>query len=275
VPISLSREWNAYALTLRKCAERIESVQNQELMEVGIGGSAAGTALNVPERYLEHVLPALKRLTGFDLRPARHLGEAMQSQAPLYAYASTLKLVCLELTRIANDLRLMASGPFTGLGEIRIPAAQPGSSMMPGKVNPSLLEMLHQVCFRVIGSADTVAWSVAAGQFELNVMMPIMAYANLESTLILTQALEAVRTRCIFGIEPRRRRLQSYFESTVQVATALTPILGYNRVAEAVKRSEQEGVPVLQWIESQGLLTAEEIRKQVNEERFKQTPKAQ
>jgi aspartate ammonia-lyase len=260
VPMRLGQEFAAYGATLRKCAHWIESGRD-ELRELGIGGSAAGTGLTVPAAFQSKVVQELSRLTGERLRGAPDLCEAMQSQSPVSYYSSMLRLLALELTRICNDLRLMASGPMTGLAEIQLPAVQPGSSIMPGKVNPSILEMVNQTMFSVIGADATVALAVQAGQLELNVMMPIMASTLLEATQTATNAIDTLRSRCIEGLQPNVDRLKKYFESTPQVATALSPKLGYEATAKLVKESLEQGVSVVELVRSRKLIPEPELAK--------------
>lgn len=259
VPMTLGQEFSAYALTLSKCAQWIEDGRDQ-LRELGIGGSAAGTGLTVPKGYTTAILAELKKLTGEDLRIASNLCEAMQSQSPVTYYSSMLRLTALELTRICNDLRLMASGPMTGLAEILLPAVQPGSSIMPGKVNPSILEMANQTWYSVLGYDHTVANAGMSGQLELNVMMPIMAYAMLEANQVATHACDVLTLRCIEGLEPNLPRLQKYFESTPQIATALSPKLGYERTAQLVKESLEKGMSVVELVREQKLIPEAELK---------------
>jgi aspartate ammonia-lyase len=202
----------------------------------------------------------ISRLTGESFRLAPDLVEAMQSQSPVAHYSSMLRLMALELTRICNDLRLMASGPMTGLAEIVLPSVQPGSSIMPGKVNPSILEMANQSWFSILGYDQTVAYATQSGQLELNVMMPIMAHALLEATDIATATLRTLRARAIEGMKPNEDRLRKYYESTPQVATALSPRLGYVKTAELVKEALAQGTSVLELVRSRGLMPEEELR---------------
>ncbi|MFZ9595298.1 MAG: aspartate ammonia-lyase [Bdellovibrionia bacterium] len=258
VPMTLGQEFQAYGITLKKCSRWIQEGRN-ELRELGIGGSAAGTGLTVPKGYAHAIVAELEKLTGEKLRLAESLCEAMQSQSPVSYYSSMLKLTALELTRICNDLRLMASGPLTGLAEILLPAVQPGSSIMPGKVNPSILEMANQTWFSVLGYDQTVNYCTQAGQLELNVMMPMMAYSMLEATQVTTNALRVLKERCFDGLEPNESRLRKYFESTPQIATALSPKLGYEKTAELVKKSLELGVSVIDLIRDQKLISTEEL----------------
>lgn len=258
VPMRLGQEASAWADTVSKCARWLGFARDQ-LREIGLGGSAAGTGLNVPAGYIPAVLGELERLSGEKLSGARNLCEAMQSQAAVTLYSSLLRLMALELTRICNDLRLLASGPQTGLAEIILPTVQAGSSIMPGKVNPSILEMANQAWFSVIGLDQTVALASQAGQLELNVMMPVMAYSTLEATQLSVRVLAVMRERCIDGMRANEARLRKYYESTPQIATALSPKLGYEKTAELVQESQKSGRSVVELAKEQGLVTEEEL----------------
>ncbi len=258
VPMTLGQEFSAYALTLHRASSWIEQGRHP-LRELGIGGSAAGTGLTVPNGYIEQVIVELSRLTGEPLCESPNLCEAMQSQAPVAYYSSMLRLLALELTRICNDLRLLASGPLTGFAEITLPAVQPGSSIMPGKVNPSILEMANQSCYSVLGYDQTIAYCLQAGQLELNVMMPMMAYSALEATRVMKNALVSLRVRCIDGLQANEPRLRHYFESTPQVATALTPRLGYDQVAKLVQESLRTGKSVIQLVREKNMVSEDAL----------------
>jgi aspartate ammonia-lyase len=258
VPMRLGQEFQAYSVTLEKCTKWLGQGRD-ELRVLGIGGSAAGTGLNVPATYPARMIKELEKLTSEKLHPSSDLCEAMQSQSPVSYYSSMLRVTALELTRICNDLRLLASGPSTGLSEIFLPEVQPGSSIMPGKVNPSILEMANQSWYSVIGLDQTIAMCVQAGQLELNVMMPMMAYCALEATTVATNAIRTLREKCIAGLKPNEPRLTKYFESTSQVATALTPRLGYEAVAKLVQESVREGRSVLEIVRERKILSDEEL----------------
>lgn len=260
VPMRFGQEFSAYSVTIAKCGKWIKEARN-ELCELGIGGSAAGTGLTVPRGYREAILKDLQKRTNEPLRIASDLCEAMQSQSPVSYYSSMLRLMALEMTRICNDLRLMASGPLTGLAELILPAVQPGSSIMPGKVNPSILEMANQAWYSVIGFDQTIAYAVQAGQLELNVMMPIMAYTLLEATLIFTRTLTTLRERCIEGLQANEPKLRYYFESTPQIATALSPKLGYELTAKLVYEALKTGRSVVEIVRERKLLSEEELKK--------------
>jgi aspartate ammonia-lyase len=258
VPMRLGQEFGGYAATLARCTSLLRQAR-EPLRELGIGGSAAGTGLTVPAGYVPAILGELERLTGEALRSAPDWVEAMQSQVPVTYFSSVLRLTALELTRICNDLRLLASGPMTGLAELFLPAVQPGSSIMPGKVNPSILEMANQAWFSVLGYDQTIAYAAQAGQLELNVMMPIMAYSALEATQVAAHATRILRERCIDGIEPNVPRLRRYFESTPQVATALSPRLGYEATAKLVQESLATGKSVIELVRERGLIPEGEL----------------
>jgi aspartate ammonia-lyase len=260
VPMRVGQEFAAYGATLRKCAHWIESGRD-ELRELGIGGSAAGTGLTVPKAYQAKVIQELSKITGERLRGAPDLCEAMQSQSPVSYYSSMLRLLALELTRICNDLRLLASGPMTGFAEIQLPAVQPGSSIMPGKVNPSIVEMVNQTLFHVIGEDTTVAFAVQAGQLELNVMMPVMAASLLDATESATHAIDILRTQCIDGLGVNEAKLRKYFESTPQVATALSPTLGYETTAKLVQESLRVGKSVVDLVRERKLIPEKDLEK--------------
>ncbi len=187
------------------------------------------------------------------------LREGMQSQLAVSATSGALRNLALELTRITNDLRLLASGPQTGLAEIILPAVQPGSSIMPGKVNPSMLECMNQVLFHVIGSDTAIAYATQAGQLELNVMMPLMAFEILFSIEILKNFLPVFVDKCIRGIEADRKRCEAYYVSSPSLATALNPLIGYARAAEIAKESAKSGTPIPQLLREKKLLSEEEI----------------
>ena len=258
VPLTLGQELHAYAAAARR-ATRLLRDAAQELRVLGIGGTAVGTGMNAPRGYRHIVVRRLNELTSLDLTATDDLREAMQSQLPIAAVSSALRNLALELTRITNDLRLLASGPQTGLAEITLPAVQPGSSIMPGKVNPSMLECMNQICFHILGSATSIDYAVQAGQLELNVMMPLMAFEILFSIEILKNYLPVFIARCIAGIEADSAQCEAYYISSPSLATALNPIIGYARAAEIAKESAKSGTPIPQLLREKKLLSDEEI----------------
>jgi fumarate hydratase class II/aspartate ammonia-lyase len=258
VPTTLGREFAAYAWTLRRCAGRLEAAR-PPLCEIGLGGSAAGTGLNTAPGYAADVATELARLTGEPIRPAADLAAQMQSMYDVQQLSSSLRDLALELTRIANDMRLLASGPRTGLGEIVLPPVQPGSSIMPGKVNPVMFEMLNQVCYQVLGQDAAVAAMTQAGQLELNVMMPALGSALFDAMDWLTNAISAATERNLKGLQVDRERCREFLHASVGLATLLNTRIGYAAAAEVAKASEQSGRPVRDVVAERGLLSAEEF----------------
>ncbi|MBI4352702.1 MAG: aspartate ammonia-lyase [Candidatus Omnitrophica bacterium] len=260
VPIRLGQEFTAYGEAIHKCRYALLQAE-KSLYELGIGGSAAGTGLNTAPGYRETVIEELRKLTGLDLMPARDMREAMQSQRPFAEVSASLRNLALEVTRIVNDLRLLSSGPMTGFGEIHLPATAPGSSIMPGKVNPSILEMVNMTAFQVIGCDATVALAVQAGQLELNVMMPIIAFNLNFAATVFGNALKVLCQKCLLGITANKERCQFYAERSMGLATALNAFIGYAQAAEVVKEAVQSGKTVIQAIRERKILSEEEIRK--------------
>lgn len=260
VPIRLGQEFTAYAVALRKSKRWLEQAA-YELEELGIGGSAAGTGLNTHPDYRALVVRNLNQYTGLKFRNAPDLREAMQSNLAMASLAAGLRIFCQELTRISNDLRLMCSGPLTGIAEIVLPAVQPGSSIMPGKVNPSMAENLNIVLFQVIGQCNTIDNCVMAGQLELNVMMPGMAFAAQFSLQILTNTLDTFTENCVKGIQADADRCRHYAETSPSLATALNVYLGYKQAADVVKTALKEKKPIPQVVREAGLLDEETLAK--------------
>lgn len=265
VPVTLGQEFHAYAETLNKTISMFHAVTGYQysptLLEVPIGGTAAGTGINTPAWYREVVIKHLGALTGLKLFTSKDPREGLQSRIAISHTASILNTTALELIRIANDLRLLSSGPVTGIAEIVLPAVQPGSSIMPGKTNPVMAEALDMICFRVIGNTTTVSMAEQAGQLELNVMMPLMANTLLESIDILKNFLPVFTQKTIDGITVNRKNLQYYFEHTPAIATILNPVIGYLNAAEVVKQAMNEDKPVTDIILEKGLMTKEQLKK--------------
>ena len=258
VPIRLGDEFRAYGAAIGRAIGQIEE-QSKSLEELAIGGSAVGTGLNTPPGYRKGMVRRLKEMTGLELREAVDLREAMQSRLAISALSGALRGLGLELIRIANDLRLLSSGPTTGLAEIRLPPVQPGSSIMPGKVNPVMLECLNMIAFQVAGNDLTIAMAVQAGQMELNVMMPVMIHNLLESMEILKNFLPAVTERCIDGITVNEERCRAYLERNPALATTLNPKIGYLKAAEVAKEALERGVSIREMVREKRLLGDEEI----------------
>jgi aspartate ammonia-lyase len=259
VPVTLGQEFKAYAATMHRSTQLLRDAA-RELQILGIGGTATGTGINTPIGYRFVVVRYLRDFTGLDLEAADDLREAMQSMLPVVAASGALRNLALELTRITNDLRLLSSGPQTGLAEIFLPSVQPGSSIMPGKVNPSLLECMNQVLFHIIGADTAIAYASQAGQLELNVMMPLMAFEITFSIEILKNFLPVFVEKCIRGIEANRERCEAYYISSPSLATALNPIIGYAAAAEIAKESAKSGTPIPELLRKRKLLPEEKIR---------------
>jgi aspartate ammonia-lyase len=258
VPTTLGREFGAYAWILRRCVMRIEGLR-PALCEIGLGGSAAGTGLNTAPGYAESAARELAHLTGEAILPAADPAAQMQSMHDLQRLSSALRDLALELIRIANDLRLLASGPRTGLGEIRLPPVQPGSSIMPGKVNPVMFEMLNMVCYQVLGQDAAVSAMTQAGQLELNVMMPALGSALFDAMDWLTNAVRAATTRNLAGLQVDRERCRAFLHASVGLATLLNTRIGYAAAAEIAKESERSARPVRDLVAERGLMSAAEF----------------
>jgi aspartate ammonia-lyase len=260
VPITLGQEFSGYQVAIDGWAESLKR-SRAGLLPLGLGGNAAGTGINAHPKYRERAVAQLASMMNAPFVPAPNLFEAMQSMAPLVRLSNDLRGFALDLTRIANDLRLLASGPTTGFNEIVLPAVQPGSSIMPGKVNPVMLEMTNMVCFQVLGYDATVAYAAQAGQLELNVMMPVIAHNLLRSLHILAPAMKALREKCVDGITANEEVCRGYFDRSISVATALNPYIGYLAAAEVAKESAKTGKTVVQIVRERKLLTEEQIAK--------------
>ena len=224
------------------------------LGEIGLGGSAAGTGLNTAPDYAARVAQELCDLTGEPI-VASQLVAQMQSMLDLQTLSSVIRGLALELTRISNDLRLLASGPRTGLGEITLPPVQPGSSIMPGKVNPVMFEMLNQVCYQVLGQDAAIAYMTQAGQLELNVMMPALGSALFDALDWLTNAINATTEKNLKGLQVNRERCSAFIHASVGLATLLNPQIGYMKAAEIAKESEQSGKPVREIVAAKGIMS--------------------
>ena len=258
VPVRLGQEFGAYALSLKKGKKKIE--ESLKAMTIsGLGATAAGTGMNTPGGYRKSVINHLSKIAGFEVTGAKDLFEATQSMADFANLSSSIKNLALEVTRICNDLRLMSSGPRTGLAEINLPPVQPGSSIMPGKVNPVMAEALNMVAFQVAGNDHTVSMATQAGQMELNVMMPVINHNILNSMEILKNGLTLFSFRCVDGITANEAVCNRYAEKTVGLATVLNLHVGYNKAAEISKRAVRENKTIREVVLEEGLLSKEEI----------------
>ena len=257
LPLTLGDEFRAYASALERSAQRVEQRRN-DLCELPIGGTATGTGAGSHPQFRDRVIQHLSELCATEFTPARDSFEALQSRALLGAFSSALKELALELIRIANDLRLLSSGPFAGLAEIELPAVQPGSSIMPGKVNPSMPECLDMICFQVVGNDTAVALAVQAGQLELNVMAPVIAWNVLQSLTLLANFLPVFGVRCVEGSRADAEKCRSNLELNPALATLLEPKIGYLQAAELAKEAVARKVPIRVLAVEKGILTQEE-----------------
>ncbi len=257
-PIRLGQEFAAYGRTIARCRRRIERAAD-DLRDLGIGGTAVGTGINAEPSYPALMVTHLSEQLGVALREGEDRIQLMQSLGDVAAFSAALRTLAIDLGKIANDLRLLASGPRTGLAEIVLPAVQPGSSIMPGKVNPSIVEMVNQVCYQVMGLDQTVALSAEAGQLELNVMMPVVAHNVLFAMRILTSAVQVLDERCVRGIEADAAMCAHWLERSPALVTALAPKIGYAAAAAMAKESLAKNVTVRQLVEQTGVLKGREL----------------
>lgn len=260
VPITLGNEFNAYGESVIKWKKRVENARGS-LELLGIGGSAVGSGINTHPKYRAKVVKNLRVITGLDLRSSPDLFEAMESMAPFVELSGSLKGFCFDLVRICNDLRLLSSGPRTGFDEINLPAVQPGSSIMPGKINPVIAEMTTMVAFQVIGNDLTISMAAQAGQLELNVMMPVIAFNIVISLKILTNALKVLREKCVEGITANKDVCRRYAENSLGLATILNPYIGYAAAAEVAKESNRTGRSIIDVIREKKLMSDEDIER--------------
>lgn len=258
MPIRLGQELGAYAETIDRGIRRVKQAA-EFLRDLGIGGSAVGTGVNVEPSYPERMVGYLRELAGVEVRVGEDRIQLMQSMGDVAGYSAQLKVLALDFSKIASDLRLLASGPRTGLDEILLPPVQPGSSIMPGKVNPSIPEMVNQVCLQVMGCDACVAAAAEHGQLELNVMMPVIAYNVLLAGHILTAAMHVLEERSIRGLTANREQCAYWVERSAALATALAPRIGYARAAELSKQSVKENVLIRDLVRREHVLPAEEI----------------
>ena len=264
-PMTLGQEFGGYAAAVARARAAITGAC-EELHDLGIGGTAVGTGLTAPQGYRARVVAKLAEITELPLRASANTFESMQSNAPFAILSGALRTLALELIRIANDLRLLSSGPNTGLGEIVLPAVQPGSSIMPGKVNPVICEMTNMVAFQVCGFDATIALAVQAGQMELNVMMPVINYNLLQSLAILASCIRTLTDKCIVGITARQDVCKRNAYGSVGLATILKPALGYEKASEIAKESVRTGKSIGDLAIEKGYLTQEDLDRMLADE---------
>ena len=258
MPIRLGQEFTAYAGSLRRALQRVTEAANY-LRDLGIGGSAVGTGVNVEPEYPAIMVRELAKSAGVEVREGKDRIQLMQSMGDAASFSSQLKNLALDLSKIASDLRLLASGPRTGLDEIRLPAVQPGSSIMPGKINPSIPEMVNQACFQIMGNDTCVSISAEHGQLELNVMMPVIAHNIFLSMRILTNTANTLADRCVKGIEANVEQCAFWVERSAALATALAPQIGYARAAELSKQSVKENILIRDLVKREHVIPDDEI----------------
>ena len=258
MPIRLGQEFAAYAGTIERGIRRVKEAADY-LRDLGIGGSAVGTGVTVEPQYPELMVKHLKQISGLELRVGKDRIQLMQSMGDVAAFSAALRVLAIDLSKIASDLRLMAMGPRTGIDEIKLPAVQPGSSIMPGKVNPSIPEMVNQVCFQVIGLDTTVSIAAEHGQLELNVMMPVIGFNVLLAERILTNAGGVLADRCVKGIEANREMCEYWVERSAALATALAPQIGYAKAAELSKQSVKENILIRDLVKRERVLPDDQI----------------
>jgi len=258
VPMTLGQTFQAFASTLREEIERL--TDNARLfLEINLGGTAIGTGITAPPEYREKALEHLRRISGLDLRPAPDLVEATSDTGAFVMYSSAIKRLAVKLSKICNDLRLLSSGPRAGLNEINLPQMQPGSSIMPGKVNPVIPEVVNQIAFKVIGNDLTVTLAAEAGQLELNVFEPVIAQSLFESMEMLKNGMATLKFRCIEGITANSDRCRQLVEGSIGIVTALVPVLGYETCSALAKEAAANNSNVYDLVLEKGLLTREEL----------------
>ena len=258
VPMTLGQEFGGYAACIARGADDVERASWQ-LRELNLGATAVGTGLNAGEDFTKLAVKSLSSETGIDLAPAANRFRVTQSMGDVLAYSGAVRRLAVELAKVASDLRLLSMGPRAGIAEIALPAVQPGSSIMPGKVNPSVPEMVNQVCYQVIGCDTAVCAAAEGGQLELNVMMPVIAWNALHETTILREAMKALKARCVDGIAADVERCRELLDRSTAVATALSPYIGYAKTAEIAKEAVKTGKTIRQLVLERGLLDPSEL----------------
>jgi fumarate hydratase class II len=253
----LGQEFGGYARAVERDAERIRRAA-RGLRRLGIGGTATGTGLNAHPEMNARMVAKLSELTGLELYESDDLFETMQSMADAVDFSASMRTLAVTLNRIANDFRLLSSGPATGLDEIHLPAVQPGSSIMPGKVNPVLAEMLNMACFHVMGNDLTVMMAGQAGQLELNVMMPIIAHNLFEMIHVLIGAIRAFTDKCVVGVQANRQKAEGWLAKNAILVTALNPVIGYLKGAEVAKEAMASNRTIKEVVVEKGYLTTDE-----------------
>ncbi|MFA5657029.1 MAG: aspartate ammonia-lyase, partial [Dysgonamonadaceae bacterium] len=260
VPMTLGQSFGAYMDAMKSALKRLDRVSN-EFLTINMGATAIGTGITAEPGYAELCTKYIKDISGWDIKLAENLIEATHDTSSMVAYSASMKMAALRLSKICNDLRLIASGPRTGLAEIKLPRKQPGSSIMPGKVNPVIPEVVNQVCFKVIGNDLTVSFASEAAQLELNVMEPVLVQSIIESSTWLTRAFDTLRTECIDGIIANEEHCRYMVEHSIGIVTALKPFIGYANSTEIAQEALESGGSVYQLVLDKKLLTKEQLDK--------------
>ncbi|CAE7864997.1 aspA [Symbiodinium necroappetens] len=266
--MTLGQEFNAFARSIEDEIEALEAVESKRLHECNMGGTAIGTGLNAPAGYAEACASHLAAISGMPITSAPDLVEATQDTQAFVLYSSAMKSLAIKLSKICNDLRLLSSGPRAGFNEINLPAKQPGSSIMPGKVNPVIPEVMNQVCFRVIGNDVVVTMAAEAGQLQLNVMEPVIAHAILESQTMLGNASRTLEENCVVGITANEGVCREFVERSIGVVTALNPVLGYKKSTAIAAKALETGKGVVELVREEGLLSEEQIAEHLDPARM-------
>jgi len=267
VPMTVGQELGGFADCVTAAADELDHAA-KGLHELNLGATAVGTGLNAGEAYTSLAIRNISRYTGLAVTPAANRFRVTQSMGDVVTYSGAMRRLAVELGKIASDLRLLSMGPRAGIGELLLPAVQPGSSIMPGKVNPSIPEMVNQVCYQVIGCDVTIATAAEAGQLELNVMMPVIAWNGIHMSTILREAMTALRLRCVEGLEVDVARARELLDRSTAVATALSPYLGYAQTAEIAKESVKTGKPIRQIVLERGLMDANQLERVLSVEQM-------
>jgi aspartate ammonia-lyase len=263
LPVTLGAEFSAYAKALENDSLRIETALGN-IKKLGIGGTGVGTSINSHKNYHAEMITTLQKLTGFSIRSSGNLFESMQNTADLLEFSSTLRILSQTIIRVGNDLRLLSCGPRAGLAEIILPKVQPGSSIMPGKINPSIIEMTAMVCFQVIGYDQAILLASQAGQLELNVMLPLIAHNLTEQIKLLTNMMHIFHTKCVSGLEVNRDMCQFWFERSSGIAAILNRFLGYEKTAEVVKFALKKNISIKEAVLAKKYLPVETVEKIFN-----------
>jgi aspartate ammonia-lyase len=258
VPMTVGQEFGGYADCVARAADEVEHAA-KGLLELNLGATAVGTGLNAGEEYASIAIRNLSRYTGLALKPAANRFRVTQSMGDIVSYSGAMRRLAVELGKIASDLRLLSMGPRAGISEITLPAVQPGSSIMPGKVNPSIPEMVNQVCYQVMGCDVTVAVAGEAGQLELNVMMPVIAWNTIHVSRMLRESMNVLRTRCVEGIEVDGARCRELLDRSTAMATALSPYFGYAKTAEIAKEAVRTGRSIREIVLEKGLMDERQL----------------